>query len=59
VGKLSFNVRMDCIKMEIVFARTEAMRLGKIERKYEPFSVRQKDFFPINETRKVLFFSKY
>ena len=44
---------MHCIEKEIIFARNEAIRLGKLDRRIEPFSVRQKQFYPINETKKV------
>ena len=53
VGKMNFHVRMQCIEKEIVFARSEAMRTGRINRQMEPFSVRQKQFFPLFETKKV------
>ena len=55
VKKMNFQIRMECIGKEIIFARNEAMRLGKINRQFEPFSVRQKQFFPLIETKKVIF----
>lgn len=54
VGKMNFDIRIECIKKEIIYARGEAIRLGKINKQIEPFSVRQKQFYPISETKKLL-----
>jgi mRNA-capping enzyme len=53
VGKTNFHIRQQCIEKEIIFARSEGIRTGRINRQREPFSVRQKQFFPIFETKKV------
>ena len=54
IGQQNFDIRMQCIDEEIIKPRQEAMRVGKINRNFEPFSVRKKDFFPIKETKKLL-----
>lgn len=54
VGKMNFQVRIQCINKEIIFARNEAIKQGKLNKLIEPFSVRQKLFYPINETKKLL-----
>jgi mRNA-capping enzyme len=43
-----------CIDKEIIKSRNEAIKLGLINKQYEPFSVRQKLFYPIFETKKLL-----
>lgn len=54
VGKMNFDIRMQCISKEIIFARNEAIKQGKLNKQIEPFSLRQKLFYPINETKKLL-----
>jgi hypothetical protein len=53
VGKMNFEIRLHCISKEIIFARDEAFKHGLINKQIEPFSVRQKQFFPIVGTKKV------
>lgn len=50
---MNFQIRCTCINKEIIFARNEAIKTGKFDKTLEPFSVRQKQFFSINETKKV------
>jgi mRNA-capping enzyme len=54
VGKNKFNIRLACIDKEIIFARNEAIKQGKLNKTIEPFSIRQKGFFPIIQTKKVI-----
>ncbi|RNA22860.1 mRNA-capping enzyme isoform X1 [Brachionus plicatilis] len=54
VNQSNFDVRMQCIDREIIGPRHEALRVGKINRAMEPFSVRKKEFFPIMHTVKLL-----
>lgn len=54
VGKTSFQVRLQCISKEIIFARDEACRQGKLNKRIEPFSVRQKLFYKLGDTKKLL-----
>jgi mRNA-capping enzyme len=54
VGKTNFHIRLQCINKEIIFARGEAIKAGKLNKQIEPFSVRQKQFFPISDTKKLL-----
>jgi hypothetical protein len=54
VGKMNFEIRLHCISKEIIFARDEATKQGLINKQIEPFSIRQKQFFPISGTKKVI-----
>ncbi|KAJ8270805.1 hypothetical protein GJAV_G00119480 [Gymnothorax javanicus] len=54
VGQCDFNIRLLCIEKEIIFPRQEKMRNGQIDKTKEPFSVRNKPFFDINASRKLL-----
>lgn len=54
VGKISFQVRLQCITKEIIFARDEAFKLGKFNKQQEPFSIRQKLFYKLGDTKKLL-----
>lgn len=54
VGKISFQVRLQCINKEIIFARDEAFRQGKLNKQIEPFSIRQKLFYKLSDTKKLL-----
>ncbi|XP_015787487.1 mRNA-capping enzyme [Tetranychus urticae] len=51
VGKMKFDVRLVCIKREIINPREEAKRAGIIDRAREPFGIRQKEFWPIHSTK--------
>ncbi|XP_036045734.1 mRNA-capping enzyme-like isoform X2 [Onychomys torridus] len=54
VGDCDFNIRLQCIEHEIVSPRHEKMKIGLIDKTQEPFSVRPKQFFDINISRKLL-----
>lgn len=49
----NFRKRMDCIWKEIIAPRTKAMGTGRIRRDLEPISIRIKDFWPLEQVRKV------
>jgi len=48
VGKVNFDIRLTCIKKEIIGPRQ------KIDKSREPFSIRIKEFYPIEEAIKLL-----
>ncbi|KAM7136068.1 mRNA-capping enzyme isoform 8-T8 [Molossus nigricans] len=54
VGDCDFNVRLQCIEREIINPRHEKMKAGLIDKTQEPFSVRNKPFFDIYTSRKLL-----
>ncbi|XP_036406015.1 mRNA-capping enzyme [Megalops cyprinoides] len=54
VGQCDFNIRLLCIEKEIIFPRQEKMKNGQIDKTREPFSVRNKPFFDIHASRKLL-----
>ncbi|XP_056422061.1 mRNA-capping enzyme isoform X1 [Hyla sarda] len=54
VGDCDFNIRLACIEKEIIFPRHEKMKTGQIDKTQEPFSVRNKPFFDIHASRKLL-----
>ncbi|XP_052032163.1 mRNA-capping enzyme isoform X1 [Apodemus sylvaticus] len=54
VGDCDFNIRLQCIEREIISPRHEKMKTGLIDKTQEPFSVRSKQFFDINISRKLL-----
>lgn len=54
VGKVNFQIRLQCITKEIIFARDEACRQGKLNKQIEPFSIRQKLFYRLGDTKKLL-----
>ncbi|KAG5276547.1 hypothetical protein AALO_G00106940 [Alosa alosa] len=54
VGQCDFNTRLFCMEKEIIFPRQEKMKTGQIDKTKEPFSVRNKPFFDIHATRKLL-----
>lgn len=54
VGQCDFNIRLVCIEKEIISPRMEKMKLGQIDKTKEPFSVRNKPFFDIHASRKVM-----
>jgi len=53
VGGNNFNVRTQCIEKEIIHAREEAKRDGRIDRSQELFGIRKKDFWEIEHTAKI------
>uniref|UniRef100_A0A3B3TG90 mRNA-capping enzyme n=1 Tax=Paramormyrops kingsleyae TaxID=1676925 RepID=A0A3B3TG90_9TELE len=54
VGQCDFNTRLFCIEKEIISPRLEKMKMGQIDKTKEPFSVRNKPFFDIHASRKLL-----
>lgn len=54
VGQCDFNIRLLCIEKEIISPRMEKMKTGQIDKTKEPFSVRNKPFFDIHASRKVI-----
>lgn len=54
VGDCDFNIRLQCIEREIINPRHEKMKTGLIDKTQEPFSVRNKPFFDIHTSRKLL-----
>ncbi|VDD90364.1 unnamed protein product [Enterobius vermicularis] len=54
----NFRKRMDCIYKGIINPRVKAMGTGRIRRELEPISIRIKDFWPLEQVRKV-FDSKF
>ncbi|KAM3602318.1 uncharacterized protein V6R79_001826 [Siganus canaliculatus] len=54
VGQCDFNIRLLCIEKEIISSRMEKMKIGQIDKTKEPFSVRNKPFFDIHASRKLL-----
>uniref|UniRef100_A0A8C0S6W2 mRNA-capping enzyme n=7 Tax=Canidae TaxID=9608 RepID=A0A8C0S6W2_CANLF len=54
VGDCDFNIRLQCIEREIISPRHEKMKTGLIDKTQEPFSVRNKPFFDIYTSRKLL-----
>lgn len=54
VGDCDFNIRLQCIEREIISPRHEKMKNGLIDKTQEPFSVRNKPFFDIYTSRKLL-----
>uniref|UniRef100_A0A8C5DSM7 mRNA-capping enzyme n=1 Tax=Gouania willdenowi TaxID=441366 RepID=A0A8C5DSM7_GOUWI len=54
VGQCDFNTRLVCMEREIISPRMEKMKVGQIDKTKEPFSVRNKPFFELHATRKLL-----
>ena len=54
VGKTPFTTRLLCITKEIIGPRNEAIKAGKINKNLEPFSIRQKQFYQLSDTKKLL-----
>ncbi|XP_006792685.1 mRNA-capping enzyme [Neolamprologus brichardi] len=54
VGQCDFNIRLLCIEKEIISPRNEKMKTGQIDKTKEPYSVRQKPFYDIHASRKLL-----
>ncbi|KAE8286682.1 mRNA-capping enzyme Polynucleotide 5'-triphosphatase [Larimichthys crocea] len=54
VGQCDFGIRLLCIEKEIISPRMEKMKIGQIDKTKEPFSVRNKPFFDIHASRKLL-----
>ncbi|XP_058248641.1 mRNA-capping enzyme isoform X2 [Hemibagrus wyckioides] len=54
VGQCDFSRRLLCIEKEIIFPRSEKIKMGQIDKTKEPFSVRSKPFFDLHAARKLL-----
>ncbi|KAI5608474.1 mRNA-capping enzyme [Silurus asotus] len=54
VGQCDFSRRLLCIEKEIIFPRSEKIKMGQIDKTKEPFSVRNKPFFDLHAARKLL-----
>ena len=55
VGGTDFERRLLCIKRELIEPRHKKMTEGRLDKTKEPFSVRQKPFWDIFQTRTVSF----
>ncbi len=57
---MNFLTRLICIEKEIIQTRHEAFNSGRLQKSIEPFSIRLKRFYPLNETKKVgIFFQSF
>lgn len=54
IGKEPFVERLKCIKKQLIDPRIKAMEEGIIHRPSEPFSVRNKEFWPIKHSASLL-----
>ncbi|XP_013383469.1 mRNA-capping enzyme [Lingula anatina] len=54
VGGADFDRRLLCINKEIVQPRYEKMKLGRLNKSVEPFSVRAKPFWDLNMAQSLL-----
>lgn len=54
VGKVDFGTRLVCIEKEIVGSRNNYIVQGLIDKTKEPFSVRKKEFWDVQDTYKLL-----
>ncbi|CAF2356122.1 unnamed protein product [Rotaria sp. Silwood2] len=54
VGQRSFTERLDIIRHSIVNIRNEAIAKGHINKSLEPFSIRNKEFWDLSTTSKLL-----
>ena len=54
VGQTNFSTRLLCIDKEIIKTRAKYASEGKIDKSKEPFSIRQKQFWPLSETKTLL-----
>lgn len=55
IGKQAFFPnRLNCIKNYIIDPRNEAIKRGLIKKEQEPFSVRNKGFWPIFQAKSLL-----
>ena len=53
VGQRPFRERLDLIRRSIVGVRNEAITKGTIDRNFDPFSIRNKDFWDLSAVPKV------
>lgn len=54
VGKMNYDIRLQCIQKEIIDVRHDFMRRGIINKMREPFSIRRKEFWDITRTKSIL-----
>ena len=54
VGQTNFSTRLLCIDKEIIKTRAKHIQEGRIDKLREPFRLRQKQFWPIIETKTLL-----
>jgi len=54
VGKVDFGTRLVCIEKEIVGSRNNYIVQGLIDKTKEPFSIRKKEFWDVQDTYKLL-----
>lgn len=52
---MSHDIRMKCIDIDIVQPRHKAVQNGVLDKTKEPFSVRSKQFFPVEKAEWVCF----
>ncbi|XP_046856619.1 mRNA-capping enzyme-like [Xenia sp. Carnegie-2017] len=52
--KMSHDIRMKCIDIDIVQPRHKAVQNGVLDKTKEPFSVRSKQFFPVEKAEWIL-----
>ncbi|XP_028402257.1 mRNA-capping enzyme-like [Dendronephthya gigantea] len=54
IGKMSHDVRMRCIDIDIIGPRNNAVKAGTLDKRNEPFSIRSKQFFPVEKSEWIL-----
>lgn len=54
LGKMSHDIRLKCIDVDIVQPRNKAAQTGSLDKAKEPFSIRSKQFFPVEKAEWVL-----
>lgn len=54
VGQTDLDRRLLCIDKEIIKPRANGVQSGRVDRANEPFSVRKKDFFAIEQSGKLM-----
>ncbi|CAF1402650.1 unnamed protein product [Rotaria sordida] len=54
VGKKTFKERLDIIRRLIVDVRNKAISKGLIDRSFDPFSIRNKDFWDLSTVHKLV-----
>ncbi len=53
MGKKPFKERLELIRRSIVGVRNEAISKNLIDRRLDPFSIRNKDFWDLSTVHKV------
>jgi len=54
VGLTDLDRRLLCVEKELIQPRNAATQSGKIDKTSEPFSIRKKDFFPIEQASWIM-----